>query len=162
MINGIMTQNNMNLRNAQAGMMTGAKETASRVCVATFSTTSDASAFKKLCEMYWIPARLMPVPVSLNSDCSTCVEFELNGCIPFSLASLPEKPARYFVISALAHKGTAELCQEVMQLIQDLAEQERESGVDAAARDFVWTDKPEPVKEERPSDIQEDFEQEIQ
>ena len=92
MINGIMTQNNMNLRNAQAGMMTGAKETASRVCVATFSTTSDASAFKKLCEMYWIPARLMPVPVSLNSDCSTCVEFELNGCIPFSLSRLPEKP----------------------------------------------------------------------
>jgi hypothetical protein len=34
----------------------------------------------------------MPVPRSLNSDCSTCVEFELNGCLPFSLASLPEKP----------------------------------------------------------------------
>ena len=86
MINNTMTQNSTNTKKA------GAKETASRVCVATFSTTSDASAFKMLCEMYWIPARLMPVPRSLNSDCSTCVEFELNGCLPFSLTGLQEKP----------------------------------------------------------------------
>ena len=89
MINGIMTQNNMNPRNAQAGMMTGAKETAPRVCVATFSTTSDASAFKKLCEMYWIPARLMPVPRTLSSSCGTCVRFE--GEIPVPETGLPEE-----------------------------------------------------------------------
>ena len=34
----------------------------------------------------------MPVPRSLNSDCSTGVEFELNGCLPFSLTGLQEKP----------------------------------------------------------------------
>ena len=96
------------------------------------------------------------------NKCDAVTPEEQEEIVAATLASLPEKPARYFVISALAHKGTEELCQEVMQLIQDLAEQERESGVDAAARDFVWTDKPEPVKEERPSDIQEDFEQEIQ
>ena len=96
------------------------------------------------------------------NKCDAVTPEEQEEIVAGTLASLPEKPARYFVISALAHKGTEELCQEVMQLIQDLAEQERESGVDAAARDFVWTDKPEPVKEERPSDIQEDFEQEIQ
>lgn len=92
MINNTMTQNSTNTRKAQSGMMAGEAGNASRTCLATFPTTSEASSFKKLCEMYWIPARLMPVPVSLNSDCSTCVEFELNGCIPFSLASLPEKP----------------------------------------------------------------------
>lgn len=96
------------------------------------------------------------------NKCDAVTPEEQEEIVAATLASLTEKPARYFVISALAHKGTEELCQEVMQLIQDLAEQERESGVDAAARDFVWTDKPEPVKEERPSDIQEDFEQEIQ
>ncbi|WP_406545985.1 Obg family GTPase CgtA [Succinimonas sp.] len=96
------------------------------------------------------------------NKCDAVTPEEQEEIVAATLASLPEKPARYFVISALAHKGTEELCQEVMQLIQDLAEQERESGVDAAARAFVWTDKPEPVKEERPLDIQEDFEQEIQ
>ena len=95
------------------------------------------------------------------NKCDAVTPEEQEEIVSATLASLPEKPARYFVISALAHKGTAELCQEVMQLIQDLAEQERESGADAAARDFVWTDRPEPLKEERPLDIQEDFEQEI-
>ncbi len=95
------------------------------------------------------------------NKCDAVTPEEQEEIVSATLAGLPEKPARYFVISALAHKGTAELCQEVMQLIQDLAEQERESGADAAARDFVWTDRPEPLKEERPLDIQEDFEQEI-
>ena len=65
------------------------------------------------------------------------------------------------MISALAHKGTDSLCQEVMQLIQDLAEQEKQNETDVAARDFVWTERPEPVQEDRPDDIQEDFAQEI-
>ena len=70
------------------------------------------------------------------NKCDAVTPEEQEEIVSATLASLPEKPARYFVISALAHKGTAELCQEVMQLIQDLAEQERESGADAAARDF--------------------------
>ncbi len=62
----------------------------SRVCIATFTSTTGASAFRQLCDMYWIPARLTPVPQSLNSDCPACVQFELNGALPFSLSKLPE------------------------------------------------------------------------
>ena len=89
MINNTMTQNSTNTRKAQSGMMAGEAGNASRTCLATFPTTSEASSFKKLCEMYWIPARLMPVPRTLSSSCGTCVRFE--GEIPVPETGLPEE-----------------------------------------------------------------------
>ena len=89
MINNTMTQNSTNTKKAQSGMMAGEAGNASRTCLATFPTTSEASSFKKLCEMYWIPARLMPVPRTLSSSCGTCVRFE--GEIPVPETGLPEE-----------------------------------------------------------------------
>ena len=95
------------------------------------------------------------------NKCDAVSAEEQEEIVSSVLADIPEQPARYFVIYALAHKGTDSLCQEVMQLIQDLAEQEKQNETDVAARDFVWTERPEPVQEDRPDDIQEDFAQEI-
>ena len=95
------------------------------------------------------------------NKCDAVSAEEQEEIVSSVLADIPEQPARYFVISALAHKGTDSLCQEVMQLIQDLAEQEKQNETDVAARDFVWTERPEPVQEDRPDHIQEDFAQEI-
>ncbi|WP_274968103.1 Obg family GTPase CgtA [Succinimonas amylolytica] len=95
------------------------------------------------------------------NKCDVVSSEEQDEIVSSVLAAIPEQPDRYFVISALAHKGTDSLCQEVMQLIQDLADQEKQNETDTAARDFVWTERPEPVREERPDDIQEEFAQEI-
>ncbi|WP_019000955.1 Obg family GTPase CgtA [Succinimonas amylolytica] len=95
------------------------------------------------------------------NKCDVFSSEEQDEIVSSVLAAIPEQPDRYFVISALAHKGTDSLCQEVMQLIQDLADQEKQNETDTAARDFVWTERPEPVREERPDDIQEEFAQEI-
>lgn len=95
------------------------------------------------------------------NKCDVVSSEEQDEIVSSVLAAIPEQPDRYFVISALAHKGTDSLCQEVMQLIQDLADQEKQNETDTAARDFVWTERPEPVREGRPDDIQEEFAQEI-
>ncbi len=78
MITDNMIHNNMAADHAHTGNMDVRTAADTRVCVATFATHAAASSFQKLCEMYWIPSHIMPVPRSLVSDCGNCVEFELR------------------------------------------------------------------------------------
>lgn len=46
------------------------------ICIATFYSHFGAIRFKKYCESFGWPAKVMPVPRDLSSSCGTCVRYE--------------------------------------------------------------------------------------
>ena len=45
-------------------------------CIATFFSHFGAIRFKRTCDAWNWPARVMPVPRDLSSSCGTCVRYE--------------------------------------------------------------------------------------
>ncbi len=90
------------------------------------------------------------------NKCDSLTSEEQSKIINDVLAVLKNKPEKYYVISALAHIGTEQLCNDIMKYINEIKAEELEAKTrDKAAEDFVWTEKPEPIFEERPDDLEE-------